>query len=96
MKVKTLIIFGLIVVTISSCSKVYDKNMTVVKDCTGNYLRYHDKDYLICNDEVVEPFENGTEVKASFEKIESCPDCDFIACQMLHTHEGWITVKEIE
>jgi hypothetical protein len=45
---------------------------------------------------MVEPFENGTEVKASFEKIESCPDCDFIACQILHTHEGWITVKEIE
>ena len=61
-----------------------------------NCVRYHHKDYLICNDEMVEPFENGTEVKASFEKIESCPDCDFIACQILHTHEGWITVKEIE
>jgi hypothetical protein len=96
MKLKTLLIFGLILVTFSSCSKVNDKNMIVVKDCTGSYLRYHDKDYLICNYQIVEQLEHGTEVKASFEKIETCPDCDFIACQMLHTHEGLITVSEIE
>ena len=96
MKVKILIFVGLIFVTFISCSKVNDKNVTVVKDCTGSYLRLNNKDYHICNIEIVKPYDSGTEVKASFKKIDDCPDCDEAVCEMFHDSEGWINVTKIE
>lgn len=78
-----------------SCSKIDGKNMVVVKDCTGSYLRLHDKDYQVCNIEIVEDFEDGSRVKASFERIDSCEN-NWIACFMYHENEGWINITEIE
>ena len=52
--------------------------MTVIKDCTGSYLRFNEKDYHICNADIVLDIENGTEVKASFEKIKSCSLLDSV------------------
>lgn len=69
--------------------------MTVVKDCTGAYLRFNDKDYQICNIEIVEDFENGVKVEASFEKIDDCENI-WAACFMMHENEGWINVTKIE
>ena len=78
-----------------SCSKVNNKNMTVIKDCTGSYLRFNGKDYQICNIEIVEGFENGVEVEASFEKIDDCEN-NWAVCYMLHENEGWVNVTKIE
>jgi hypothetical protein len=78
------------------CSKVNNKNMTVIKDCTGSYLRFNDKDYHICNIETVEYYEDGAEVKASFKKVDDCPDNDEVNCEMLHNNEGWIEVTKIK
>lgn len=69
--------------------------MTVIKDCTGSYLRFNGKDYQICNIEIVEGFESGVEVEASFERIEDCKN-NWVVCFMLHENEGWINVTEIE
>lgn len=69
--------------------------MTVIKDCIGSYLRFNGKDYQICNIEIVESFENGVEVEASFERIEDCKN-NWAVCFMLHENEGWINVTEIE
>ena len=98
MKSKTFLIttFTTILLTILiSCSKVNNKNMTVIKDCTGSYLRFNGKDYQICNIEIVEDFENGVEVEASFERIDDCEN-NWIVCYMLHENEGWINVTKIE
>ena len=62
----------ILLTTLISCSKVNNKNMTVIKDCTGSYLRFNGKDYHICNIEMVESFANGVEVEGSFEKIDDC------------------------
>ena len=70
--------------------------MTVIKDCTGSYIRFNGNDYHICNVEIVESYDNGTEVKAFFKKKDDCPDSDEIVCEMLHNNEGWINVTKIE
>ena len=70
--------------------------MVVIKDCTGSYLRFNEKDYHICNAEVVENYNDGTEVKASFEKINNCSDSDEVVCEMLHHNEGWVNVTKIK
>ncbi|PCJ28861.1 MAG: hypothetical protein COA97_00555 [Flavobacteriales bacterium] len=95
MKEKILILTVLFLTTFISCSKVNNKNMTVIKDCTGSYLRFNDKDYQVCNIEVVENFDNGTEVKASFKKIDKCEN-NWGGCNMLHQNEGWINVRNIK
>ena len=96
MKGKTFILVLLLLTTFISCSKVNIKNMVDVIDCTGSYLRFNDKDYHICNIEIVENYGHGTEVEASFKKIDNCPDSDEVVCEMLHHNEGWIKVTKIE
>ena len=89
------ILLVFILSTAFSCSKVNNKNMTVIKDCTGSYLRFNDKDYHICNIETVEYYEDGDEVKASFKKIDACITDTLVHCEMLHNNEGWVEVTKI-
>ena len=95
-KIHLLFVVGILLVTVASCSKVSNKEMTVIKDCTGSYLRFNDKDYHICNVESVINYESGTEVKASFERINNCPEDTAVTCDMLHINEGWVRVTNIE
>jgi hypothetical protein len=79
--------------TFVSCSK---ENMTIIKDCTGSYLRLGGKDYHICNIEATESFDGGTEVEASFERISDCQTKPPTECEMYHKNEGWVNVTDIE
>lgn len=81
-----------------SCKKESGKKMTVVKDCTGSYLRIDGKDYHVCNLEKTNPFPNGAAVNVSFKKISKCTGsaADQITCAMLHDSEGWIEVASIK
>ncbi len=85
-KISTTIFITLILMVAISCSK--NENMIVIKDCTGSYLRFNEKDYQICNIELVENYENGTEVKASFKEIDNCDESQGDGCLMLHVNEG--------
>lgn len=60
--------------------------MTVIKDCTGSYLRFNDKDYPICNEMMLDGFSNGAIVRANVIKIKECNN-DRIHCCMVHPHE---------
>ena len=83
-----------------SCKKECGKSqtVTVVKDCTGTYLRVDGKDYLVCNREKVSSFADGTTVNASFKKINECDGSakDAFVCMMFHENEGWIKVEKIQ
>jgi hypothetical protein len=35
--------------TLLSCKRETNKPMTVIKDCTGTYLRMDGKDFQVCN-----------------------------------------------
>lgn len=96
MRTKITILLVFVLTLFVSCLKVNDKDMIVVKDCTGSYLRYNEKDYHICNIEVVENYVSWTEVEASFKMIKECPDYDEVVCDMLHLNEGWIIVTKIK
>ena len=83
---------------LSACKKDTGKKMTVVKDCTGSYLRSEGKDYHVCNTEKTEGFKDGTTVMASFKKIDKCTgaESDKIVCMMYHENEGWIEISGIK
>ena len=81
----------------SACSKVNNREMIVVKDCTGSYLRFNENDYKICNIETVSDIEGGTIVTASFKEINACtnPAASGL-CELYHKNEGWVIVTKIE
>jgi len=95
MEKQILILAILSFTTFISCTKMNNKDVTVIKDCTGSYLRFNDDDYQICNIEIVENYDNGSKVVASFKKIDNC-EYDHAVCLMIHKSEGWISVTEIE
>lgn len=80
-----------------ACKKVKNETMTVVKNCTGTYLRFKGKDYHVCNLEKISSFADGTEVTATFKKIKECTGSvkDAIVCTTIHDNEGWINVEKI-
>ena len=94
MKNYTLLVI-LLIVTASSCSKQNTEPITVIKDCTGSYLRFNGKDYQVCNQESLKDYKSGTQIETSFEQIESCSNNE-IVCLMYHINEGCVNVLKIE
>lgn len=81
-----------------SCKKGTSVKMTVVRDCTGTYLRKGGKDYHVCNLEKVTLFNDGQDVIVNYKKLKKCNGSgnDMIVCLMFHENEGWVEVTEIE
>ena len=84
-------------VCISACCQKDDsKNVTVIRDCTGTYLRMEGKDYLVCNIAATDAYRDNEKVTASFKRIRSCEeDAGRTICQLYHANEGWIQVISI-
>lgn len=73
------------------CEKI--KYVTVVKDCTGVYLRDQQKDYRVCNYEVLNAYNNGASIPAQYRSVGACPALDtVVVCEMLHPSEGLVEV----
>ena len=89
---------ALLILVVFSCKKNSDKSGTVVRDCSGTYLRFENKDYHVCNLEKVAPFEDGTVVTANYKQLDACNGSgnNQIVCAMYHPHEGWIQVLDIK
>lgn len=96
---KNYLIAILLTLTLSSlisCEKDNNaKSVVVIKDCTGDYLRYDSKDYLVCNRDKLADFDNNTNAIATFKRIETCSGEPYVVCMMYHQHEGYIEVKSI-
>ena len=83
-------------VFLGACKKEKNDEMIVIKDCTGMYLRFDNKDYHVCNINKVSPYANNTKVNAKFRRVKECEtEAGKIICQMYHEDEGWIEVTEI-
>lgn len=93
----SILLMGIFLFNLSACKVVKSEEMTVVRDCTGTYLRSNGKDYHVCNLEEAAPFEAGAKVTVSFQKTEKCTTADsLIVCMMYHENEGWIKVRSIK
>ncbi|MEN8927615.1 MAG: hypothetical protein ABF242_03450 [Flavobacteriales bacterium] len=96
MKTLNHIILVISITLLFSCNKEkIDQEATIVRDCTGTYLRIDTKDYLVCNFEVTNGFSENDRVTASFKKIEYCEALDIITCELYHKNYGLINVTEI-
>jgi hypothetical protein len=82
--------------TLFSCKRETN-TMTVVKDCTGTYLRIHGKDFKVCNLGKLSSVPAGATVTATLKKIDNCKRLeDKVVCKMLHPNEGLIEIVKLK
>lgn len=83
----------LLAIATTSCAKYSFTNGTVVKDCTGSYLRVNNLDYLICNDSTVKNIPDQTNISVKYKKGDNCTAPGL--CLIAHPTEGTIQILEI-
>ncbi|HMN32237.1 MAG TPA: hypothetical protein PKA54_02575 [Chitinophagaceae bacterium] len=73
-----------------ACNKKNNQTVTVVRDCTGTYLRLNGRDYQVCNLEKVASFSTGAKVTVTFKILTECNDSSnpAAACEMFHKSKG--------
>lgn len=69
---------------------------TVVRDCTGTYLRVGTEDYLVCNREVLTSVPDNAMVGVKYKKVKKCPPTDEMVCMMYHEHKGVVRVTKVQ
>ena len=70
----------------------YSGSAQVVKDCTGTYIRYSNKDYLVCNSEQLAGAASGAWVTTSFNKVDICVNMELPTCNVVHEHSGSVEI----
>lgn len=80
--------------SISGCTDSHTQTAIVIKNCTGNYLRYEDNDFKICNQDIIASHPEGDVVIVSIRYNDQCSD-DF-ACNLHYPFAGWVEILEIE
>ena len=94
-KLSLLFVVFLLVFTVSSCQKMNGK-MTVVKNCTGTYLKYLGKSYLVCNEEVMLKYQNNDKVHATVKKITDCDFKNEPMCMYYYHSHGIVEVLKVK
>lgn len=97
MKKLLLITTVAVLLTLFSCKRETNKPMTVIKDCTGTYLRIHGKDFKVCNLGKLSSVPAGATVTATLKKIDNCKSLDDrFFCGLFHENEGWVEIVKLK
>lgn len=72
------------------------KEATVVRDCTGTYIRTGKSDYLVCNKEILQDIPDGSAVEVRCKKMKKCPPTDEAVCMMYHEHKGIVRITKVQ
>lgn len=80
-----------------SCKKESYSNATIIKNCTGTYLKVLDKEYKVCNVKKTTTFEDQQQVLANFSLTKECKsDFSGAICAMAYPFEGLINIIDIK
>ncbi len=92
----------LLMVNVTGCKKKdrifcngtgeYSGKVQVIKNCAGTYLRYQQKDYLVCNESVLAGYSSGSLIHSGFNRITVCGSPPQAICHMYHANEGYIEI----
>ena len=98
MKTTFNIITLLLTLTFFSCKKEGTENATVIKDCTGTYLRMQGKDYKVCNIEKTSSLRNDINISVTFKKLTECDGSGNLGqiCDLYHKFDSWIEIETIK
>jgi hypothetical protein len=90
-----LLIASFVLITFISCAKRDYKSVTVVRHCTGPYLKIDGLEYLVCNPKMIESVKDGEQVMADYSFSDECL-YDGIQCAMVYESAGWVRVNKIK
>ncbi|HZG01407.1 MAG TPA: hypothetical protein VEY71_10415 [Chitinophagales bacterium] len=98
MKNLSLLAVLFIVLSSFSCKKGNNVDATVVRDCTGTYLRINTSDYRVCNKSKLSKFEDGETVNVTFRVVTAgkCEADEDIVCMMAHEYKDRIVVTKVD
>lgn len=87
-----------IVLSSFACKKANNLDATVVRDCTGTYLRVNTTDYKVCNKSKLKSYDDGQLVNATFKIVTEgkCEADDEIVCMMAHEYKSKIIVTKVD
>jgi hypothetical protein len=93
----TLFVLTVTVLALPFCRKATNKTVVVKRDCTGTYLHFNDRDYKVCNTEMLTNIANGDSIEATFTAIKKCNGTanGAINCAITHEYTEWVEVKQI-
>lgn len=77
-----------------SCTKQAD--MIVIKDCTGTYLRKNDKDFKVCNEELLNEYEDEQVVTITYTRVDGGCKPEGFVCELYHQFEYYIEVETVQ
>ncbi|SFH85882.1 hypothetical protein [Halpernia frigidisoli] len=88
-------------VSILSCKSISTNQFhsaTIVKDCSGTYLRTAEKvDYLVCNSELLKDKKEGEKVSVNFKMTTECPERNGeIRCMLYHENKGLVRISSFK
>ncbi|NLB86178.1 MAG: hypothetical protein GX793_03855 [Bacteroidales bacterium] len=97
---KTIIRLSILIIflffTLNSCKKI-NTEMTVIKNCTGIYIKNYNKSYRVCNYNLLDNYENGDKIRVLVKKIENCTiECSISNCMLVYPSNGWVEILEIK
>jgi hypothetical protein len=76
-----------------SCKEVGTQKAQVIRNCTGTYLRVEDKDYLVCNLNLLTQYADNEQIEIGIHHIAECPDLNNkTICMMVYPNAGIVEV----
>lgn len=72
------------------------RKATIIRNCTGTYLRFGKKSYMVCNSEKLSTFESNQKLKVKTRKVKSCPAPEGEICMLYYEYKGAVEIKGIK
>lgn len=96
---KKIVIIASMMLALAGCRKKTE-TVTVVKDCTGTYLRFNNRDHPVCNYEALEDVASGSEAEITYVRAgkNNCDGRERPVCAMPHHYpvdDQWLIVKKV-
>lgn len=99
-KISQLLSVGTLSLLLFSCAAMKEKvsTGTIVRDCTGTYLRTGaNEDYLVCNAQVLASKKAGEKVSLTYVDAKECKENEGkVICMIYHESKGMIRVKNAQ
>lgn len=90
-----ILILALAPFVLTNCSKIYS-DATVVRNCTGEYLKMGKKHFLVENKEILSGIDTGSSIDVKYERVLEPEPSNEIICLLYFEFEGVIRVTELK
>ena len=78
---------------LGSCGITQEMQGTIVKDCTGTYIRHNNIDYKICNESEIGTAYVDQRITVNYSEVKECKNVS--SCPIYHPAAKNIKVKKI-